>query len=160
MRRPWKHHSEFSELESNLRADRPQPLSDLVSQVVGRVEATPAPFRRSRARLVLAGVLTTGALVAFALVGGFSYTASAASAVAHATGISNPHSNKSNGNGNAANSNANSNANASANQYQEKVVICHRPPGNESNAQTLTLSPAGAQNHLANHPDDTLGPCP
>jgi hypothetical protein len=106
-------------------------------------------------RLALAGVLTTGALVAFALVGGFSYTASAASAVAKATGISKAKS--SNAGGNA---NANANANASAKQYQEKVVICHRPPGNPSNAQTLTLSPAGAQNHLAHHPDDTMGPCP
>jgi len=107
-------------------------------------------------RLALAGALTTGALVAFALVGGFSYTASAASAVAQATGISKAKSSNAGGNGN----NANANANASAKQYQEKVVICHRPPGNPSNAQTLTLSPAGAQNHLAHHPDDTLGPCP
>lgn len=170
MRRPWKQRNEFSELESDLRAARPEPRSNLISQLVGRVEATRVPFRRSRVRLALAGVLTAAALTAFALVGGFGYTASAASSVAKATGISKDHSNNAggnnangnaNGNGNGnANSNANSNANPSANQYQEKVVICHRPPGNESNAQTLTLSPQGAQNHLANHPDDTLGPCP
>jgi hypothetical protein len=154
MRRPWQKHNEFSELESDLRSARPEPRSDLIHQLVGRVEANRVPFRRNRARLALAGALTSCALVAFALVGGFSYTASAASAVAHATGISNAHS--SNGGG----SNANSNANPSANQYQEKVVICHRPPGNPSNAQTLTLSPQGAANHLAHHPDDTLGPCP
>jgi hypothetical protein len=160
MRRPWKQHNEFSELESDLRAARPEPRPDLISQVVQRVEATRVPYRRSRARLALAGALTTGAVVAFALVGGVSYTAAAASAVAHATGISNAHSNNAGGQGNGANSNANSNASSSASQYQEKVVICHRPPGNESNAQTLTVSPQGAQNHLANHPDDTLGPCP
>jgi len=158
VRRPWKQRNEFSELESDLRAARPEPRSDLISQLVGRVEATRVPFRRSRVRLALAGVLTTAALMAFALVGGFSYTASAASAVAKATGISKAHSN--NAGGNKGHSNANSNANPSANQYQEKVVICHRPPGNPSNAQTLTVSPQGAQNHLAHHPDDTLGPCP
>jgi hypothetical protein len=164
MRRPWKQHNEFSELESDLRAARPEPRSDLMRQLVGRVESTRVPFRRSRVRLALAGALTSGALVAFALAGGFSYTATAASAVAHATGISKAHSSNAGGNGNgggnSANSNANSNANSSANQYQEKVVICHRPPGNPENAQTLTLSPQGAANHLAHHPDDTLGPCP
>jgi hypothetical protein len=162
MRRPWKQRNEFSELESDLRAARPEPRSNLISQLVGRVEATRVPFRRSRVRLALAAVLTTAALTAFALVGGFGYTASAASSVAKAAGISKSHSNNAGGNkaNGSANSNANSNANPSANQYQEKVVICHRPPGNESNAQTLTLSPQGAQNHLANHPDDTLGPCP
>jgi hypothetical protein len=162
MRRPWKQHNEFSELESELRRARPEPRPDLISQLVGRVEAARVPFRRSRVRLALAGALTSGALVAFALAGGFSYTASAASAVAHATGISKAHSSNAggNGNGNGGGNTANGNVNASANQYQEKVVICHRPPGNPSNAQTLTLSPQGAANHLAHHPDDTLGPCP
>jgi hypothetical protein len=162
MRRPWKQHNEFSELESDLRTARPQARADLISQVVGRVEATRAPFHRNRLRLALAGALTSGALVAFALAGGFSYTATAASAVAHATGISKAHPSNAggNGNGNGGGNTANGNANASANQYQEKVVICHRPPGNPSNAQTLTLSPQGAANHLAHHPDDTLGPCP
>jgi hypothetical protein len=166
MRRPWKQHNEFSELESELRKGRPEPRRDLISQLVGRVEETRVPFRRNRARLALAGALTSGALVAFALAGGFSYTASAASAVAHATGISKAHSSNAGGNGNG-NGGGNSNSNSakseedsSSNQYQEKVVICHRPPGNPSNAQTLTLSPQGAANHLKHHPDDTLGPCP
>ncbi len=43
---------------------------------------------------------------------------------------------------------------------KEKVTICHRPPGNPSNAQTLTLGAPGAQAHLDNHPKDTKGPCP
>ena len=65
MRRPWKQRNEFSELESDLRAARPEPRSDLISQLVGRVEATRVPFRRSRVRLALAGVLTTAALMAY-----------------------------------------------------------------------------------------------
>ena len=160
MARPWKPGNEFRELESDLRAARPQPRPDLISQIVGRVEAARVPFRRGRLRLVLASALTTGALVAFALVGGFSYTASAASAVAHATGIAKAHSNKAGGNGKGANGNANSNAKSSAAQYQERIVICHRPPGNPSNGQTLRLPPPAARAHLEHHPDDTVGPCP
>ena len=107
MTRPWKPGN-----ESDLRAARPQPRPDLISQIVGRVEATRVPFRRGRLRLVLASALTTGALVAFALAGGFSYTASAASAAAHATGIAK--ANNAGGNGNGAKGNASSNAKASA----------------------------------------------
>ena len=174
MRRPWKHRSEFSELESELRAARPEPRSDLLSQLVGRVEATRVPFGRSPVRLALAGALTSIALVAFALVGGFSYTASAAHSVAKATGISNNgggkgknenngnSNNSNNGNSNKGNSNKNDESvseSSSSKQYQEKVVICHRPPGNPSNGQTLRLPPQAAQHHLDHHPDDTLGPC-
>jgi hypothetical protein len=39
-------------------------------------------------------------------------------------------------------------------------VICHVPPGNPENPQTLSLSEAGALSHLANHDLDTNGPCP
>jgi hypothetical protein len=45
-------------------------------------------------------------------------------------------------------------------QYEEKVTICHRPPGNPSNGQTLTLPRSGAEAHLSNHAGDTRGPCP
>jgi hypothetical protein len=40
------------------------------------------------------------------------------------------------------------------------ILICHRPPGNPENAQTLSLSQAGANSHLANHELDTAGACP
>ena len=163
MRRPWKQRNEVSELESDLRAARPQPRPELVSQVVQRVEAVEPSFVRSRTRLVLASVLTGAALVAFALVGGFNYTAMAASAVAHATGISKAPSNKA-GNGNGSQNNANSaggnGKSSSSAQYQERITICHRPPGNPSNGQTLRLPPSAARAHLAHHPDDTVGPCP
>jgi hypothetical protein len=42
-----------------------------------------------------------------------------------------------------------------------KVTICHRPPGNEQNAQTLCVGPKAAQRHDLNHPADTVpGACP
>jgi hypothetical protein len=47
-----------------------------------------------------------------------------------------------------------------ADQYEEKVTICHRPPGNPSNGQTLTLPRSAAEAHLRQHPQDTLGACP
>lgn len=42
-------------------------------------------------------------------------------------------------------------------QVSDKVVICHIPPGNPSNAQTITVGVAAVNAHL-NH-GDTLGPC-
>jgi hypothetical protein len=40
------------------------------------------------------------------------------------------------------------------------VLICHRPNGNPTQEQTLSLSQNSADSHLANHPFDTLGACP
>jgi hypothetical protein len=39
-----------------------------------------------------------------------------------------------------------------------KVLICHRPPGNPNNAHTICVSAAAANAHLAH--GCTLGPCP
>jgi hypothetical protein len=41
-----------------------------------------------------------------------------------------------------------------------QVEICHRPPGNPSNEQTLCVGPNAAEMHFANHPGDTSGCCP
>jgi hypothetical protein len=41
-----------------------------------------------------------------------------------------------------------------------KVQICHVPPGNPTNAQTLTISENAIASHLENHELDFLGPCP
>jgi hypothetical protein len=41
-----------------------------------------------------------------------------------------------------------------------KVTICHRPPGNPSNEQTLCVGTNAAQGHFSNHPGDTPGECP
>ena len=41
-----------------------------------------------------------------------------------------------------------------------KTTICHRPPGNPSNEQTLCVGPNAADRHLLEHPGDELGPCP
>jgi regulation of enolase protein 1 (concanavalin A-like superfamily) len=40
----------------------------------------------------------------------------------------------------------------------DKVTICHRPPGNPDAAHTITISRSALQEHLSH--GDTLGPCP
>jgi len=42
----------------------------------------------------------------------------------------------------------------------KKVVLCHVPPGNPDNPQTLCIAPSAVPAHLSNHPGDCLGPCP
>jgi hypothetical protein len=45
------------------------------------------------------------------------------------------------------------------NAGEPKVTICHVPPGNPSNAHTITIGQSAVPAHLANHPGDSLGPC-
>jgi hypothetical protein len=40
-----------------------------------------------------------------------------------------------------------------------KVLLCHVPPGNPGNAQTLCISPSAVAAHLENHEGDHCGPC-
>ena len=40
------------------------------------------------------------------------------------------------------------------------ILLCHRPPGNEDQEQTLSLSQNAVDMHLENHPADELGACP
>lgn len=41
---------------------------------------------------------------------------------------------------------------------QDKVTICHVPPGNEENAHTIVIAEAAVDAHMANH-DDYEGEC-
>jgi hypothetical protein len=41
-----------------------------------------------------------------------------------------------------------------------KVIICHVPPGNSGNPQTLCIAPSAVPAHLAEHDGDCLGVCP
>lgn len=42
----------------------------------------------------------------------------------------------------------------------EKVELCHVPPGDPSDAHTITVSVKASESHLANHEGDKLGACP
>ena len=41
----------------------------------------------------------------------------------------------------------------------KKVYLCHAPPGNPNNSQTLSISTNAVAAHLANHSGDRLGQC-
>jgi hypothetical protein len=41
----------------------------------------------------------------------------------------------------------------------KKIYICHSPPGNNGNPQTLSVNINSVAAHLENHPDDKLGQC-
>jgi hypothetical protein len=43
-------------------------------------------------------------------------------------------------------------------QRGSQRTICHRPPGNPSNAQTITVSESAVPAHQRH--GDTMGPCP
>jgi hypothetical protein len=66
------------DLDKRLRAERPEPSSDLVSSIVSRFESRSERSQRSL-RLGFAGALTAVALGALAAVGGVSYAATQAS---------------------------------------------------------------------------------
>ena len=152
------------ELERRLREERPQPHEDLVSRLAQRV--TPEPVRRRGWSLALAVSFTGILVVAFALTGGIGYAGSAVkggtNAVSHlVTGDSNSHkfgnSGKSGGSDNGNTSNDPSGNSGS--QSDHKTTICHVPPGNPDNPQTITIDDSAVQTHLTNHPGDSLGPC-
>jgi PKD repeat protein len=41
----------------------------------------------------------------------------------------------------------------------KKVYVCHVPPGNSANPQTLSINVSAVPSHLDNHADDKLGSC-
>jgi hypothetical protein len=41
----------------------------------------------------------------------------------------------------------------------DKIILCHVPPGNPGNPQTICVSASAIPSHLANHPGDCVGPC-
>ncbi|QLH45444.1 MAG: HYR domain-containing protein [Bacteroidota bacterium] len=50
-------------------------------------------------------------------------------------------------------------ARASGKGNNGKVIICHVPPGNPNNPQTLSISPSAVYTHLTQHTGDRLGSC-
>jgi hypothetical protein len=148
------------ELERRLRQERPQPNDDLVSRLAQRV--TPEPVRRRGWSLALAVSFTGILVVAFAATGGVGYAGSAVKGGTNAvtnlvTGDSNSHkfgnSGKSGGSDNAGALAAPSNS-----QGDHKQAVCHVPPGNPDNANTIVIDDSAVETHLDH--GDSLGPCP
>jgi hypothetical protein len=44
-------------------------------------------------------------------------------------------------------------------QGKKKILLCHVPEGNQSNPQTICISPSAIPFHLAHHDYDCVGPC-
>lgn len=150
------------DIENRLRAARPEPSSDLVQSIEGHVERHER--RRVRGltgRLAAVGALSAVMLAVLAGFGGLSYAAvsvgdgaARAAKIAKATiGLKAEKSRA------TAKPSAAARRNSSADGNGGTHTICHVPPGNPGNAQTLTLSEAGAQSHLRNHAGDYDGPC-
>jgi predicted lipid-binding transport protein (Tim44 family) len=172
MRRKDEHQRFLKRLER----ERPQPPDEFVSAMSDRL--VPARVRSSGWRVAFAGGLTTLLVLAFALTGGIGYAASAVkdsttavktlvvgpSKAAKAQRVNKPTaqgisaSNQS-ANQSSANASAQGNERSSARkQYEEKVAICHRPPGNPDNPNTIFVPESAVPAHLAH--GDTRGPCP
>ena len=143
-------------LETELRASRPEPRDEFLQSVVRRVES-----RRPRVtafRLAFAGGLTAVGLIVLGAFGGLGYAGSTASVVkAPVKVVSKVVAPKKSA---PAKSVPTKSARASADaQYGNGFTLCHRPPGNPSNAHTITVgSEQARQAHLAH--GDTDGPCP
>jgi hypothetical protein len=48
---------------------------------------------------------------------------------------------------------------ATAQEAEDKVTICHVPPGNPENAHTITIGAPAVDDHIQNHPGDHVGVC-
>ena len=169
-------------LERRLGAERPQPADEFVSGVAKRITADSEP-RRTGWRVALAAGLTALLVGAFALTGGISYAASAVhggttAVTSLVTGPSQSNKPEKADKPDKGNKPSSSGAQTSSqsvqssseaeddpedddssadDQYEEKVLICHIPPGNPGNEHTISVSVNAAPAHLAH--GDHLGPC-
>jgi PKD repeat protein len=50
-------------------------------------------------------------------------------------------------------------ANVNCGHNGDKIILCHVPPGNPGNPQTICVAASAIPSHLANHPGDCIGPC-
>ena len=154
-------------LDGRLESERPQPRDEFVSTLADRL--APDPIRRRPVwRTALVAGFTMLLVVAFALTGGISYAANAVhggttAVAALVTGPSSsdkPKPNKpeqSNNGSSATASSSSSESTESSSQASDKVVVCHIPPGNTDNPQTISVGESAVPAHLEH--GDTLGPC-
>ena len=159
-------------LERRLGAERPQPADEFVSGLARRLTAELLP-RRTGWRVALAAGFTVLLAAAFAVTGGISYAASAVqggtTAVASlVTGPSKPdkpqkpdqpaQANNPSSQSSSADASSQSSSESSG-QSADKVTICHVPPGNPDNPQTITIGESAVASHFEEHEGDSLGPC-
>lgn len=147
------------DIAHRLSAERPEPRSELLRAIEEGLETSHRPARRFRpTRTAYALGLTTAMMALLASFGGLSYAATSVgdSATRAAKIVKVTFGLKA---AKPAKPSTSARKSASADRNGGSHTICHVPPGNPGNAQTLTLSEQGAQNHLQNHPLDYDGPC-
>lgn len=76
--RSWRSKRESRGLEAELRANRPEPSSELVHRLEARVREDGSHSRAGSFRVAFAGALAAGVLTALASVGGLGYAATGA----------------------------------------------------------------------------------
>jgi hypothetical protein len=144
MRGFWRR--ELQGLEAELRANRPEPSTDLVRSLSSRIEDD---LRRTRlyslSRLSFAGALTVLMLGTLGAFGGLSYAASGTKSVVNvvkrAVAPSTPRTVQ---------------RSAAQDQYApKKITICHH--AGPRKRVTITISENALPAHLAH--GDTIGPC-
>jgi hypothetical protein len=146
---------------------------ELTRAIVAQVYKDGRSSRVGLLRFAFASALTAAMVLALAGFGGLGDIASAAkgtvATIERAVNPPEPSQEKSGVSvrpgaplnvpgGGGSNSDVGLSSSASANQYGENVIICHRPPGNPDNAQTLIIDESAVAAHLAN--GDTIGACP
>ena len=137
-----KRHHEADALEALLRANRPEPRQAFLGSLAERIDRTAEPARRPSAsfRLAFAAGVTALLFTAAGIAGSIAYS-----------------KNGGQPNTNSQSNSSNSSSSSADTQYEEKVTICHIPPGNPSNAQTMRVPESAVDAHLGH--GDTLGPC-
>ena len=141
MRQFWRRDDENSDIERRLRDERPAPSGDLVRRVARNAGETSGSRRLS---LGLAYSVTGLFAVALIALGGFGSPIDTAERFLSFESATSSYPDK---------------GKPAKDEYEEKVTICHRPPGNPRNGQTLRLPKSAAYAHLRNHPYDSRGPC-
>ena len=141
MRQFWRRDDENSDIERRLRDERPAPSGDLVRRVARNAGETSGSRRLS---LGLAYSVTGLFAVALIALGGFGSPIDTAERFLSFESATSSYPDK---------------GKPAKDEYEEKVTICHRPPGNPRNGQTLRLPKSAAYAHLRNHLYDSRGPC-